>query len=40
MYNLCVLSQFRDNPKLPGGDGVVGGSVPAVKSSLYLTEKN
>ena len=36
-----------DNPKLPGDsgevpfpNGVVGGSISAVKPSLYLTKKN
>jgi hypothetical protein len=47
--NVANVSLFvvRDDPKLPGdsgeipiSNGVVGGSIPTVKSSLYLTEKN
>ena len=29
----------QDDPKLPGDNRMVGGPIPAMKSSLYLTEK-
>ena len=35
----CMFTWVRDDPKLPGDSGVVGGLIPVVKSSLYLTKK-
>jgi hypothetical protein len=43
---LCIIDGVRDDPKLPSDmekspflNGVVGGSIPVMESSLYLTGK-